>query len=306
MKIDFDYYEYMQQVLKKYLLRTKCYEIEKDGRKKYCVEIICKSEIWLHTSIEYDEIKEAAFQKAARKLLAILYPNYISSPKIGDTLSNYSIMYINDVYKRNKNTIQKENIESDNNELDNKKTIKNSFSSDVTLYVYKSSKPCKCGKKKHTSVSAKYKTIKGRVITLNAQYCPNCNKCFINYSQFKIYKEKYGAILGNIRFVEHSRKYNGDFGNLALESILRLYGYNVNQTENLKDQERHKILANLVDYQILSKNEIIDYLQYFINRSKNQRNLLIAVRKWKKDLVWIRDYNLENQKVVEISAIKKV
>lgn len=302
MKVDFDYYEYMQQVLRNYVVNSNCSVAHKEGKKNYCVEITCKSKDWLHTSIQYDEIKEVAIQKAARKLLDILYPNYISDPSVQTTLSKYSEMYINAIYKRERNVIQQK-VKMIDNDI-KLETIKPEYQ-DLILFVYKNNKPCHCNKKRQTSISAKYKTMRGREVILNAQYCSRCNKCFINYSQFKIYQEKYGAILGNIRFVEQSKKYKGDFGNLALESVLKLYGYTVNQTDNLKDQERHKILANLVEYDILSKNDIIEYLQYFINRSKNQRKLIIAVRKWKRDLVWIQDYNLEKQKSFNIVKIEK-
>ena len=50
---------------------------------------------------------------------------------------------------------------------------------------------------------------------------------------------------------------------LAQESILMQYGYNVNQTEGLSSTQRKKILAVLIDNKILTKADIVSYLDFF-------------------------------------------
>lgn len=53
---------------------------------------------------------------------------------------------------------------------------------------------------------------------------------------------------------------------LAKESLLIQYGYNVSQTEGLTDLRRHKILAVIIDNKIMSKGEIISYLDFSLIR----------------------------------------
>ena len=56
---------------------------------------------------------------------------------------------------------------------------------------------------------------------------------------------------------------------LAPESVLMQYGYSVSQQEDLSESRRQKILAVLLDYKILTKTEIISYLDFFINIHDN-------------------------------------
>ena len=61
-----------------------------------------------------------------------------------------------------------------------------------------------------------------------------------------------GMILCRITDEKTYRKYSytGEM-RLAQQSILMQYGYNVSQTEDLTATQRHKVLAVLIDYDIL-------------------------------------------------------
>ena len=61
----------------------------------------------------------------------------------------------------------------------------------------------------------------------------------------------------------------------------------------------------LMDYNIISKPRIIDYLQNFINNSKNRPNMKLACQKWKDDLNWVRNYEIDKQRHFIVSSIKK-
>ena len=50
--------------------------------------------------------------------------------------------------------------------------------------------------------------------------------------------------------------------NLAKESVLMQYGYNVSQEEGLSEKKRRTILASLIDNNILTKNDVISYLDF--------------------------------------------
>ena len=78
---------------------------------------------------------------------------------------------------------------------------------------------------------------------------------------------------------------------LAKESILMRFGYSVSQAEGLSEYRRHKILSVLVDNSILTKSEIISYLDFFINQRKSEK-FALAVSKWEIDREYIRKYKI--------------
>lgn len=173
-----------------------------------------------------------------------------------------------------------------------------------TLYVCKSSLSCRRNNHKIISATGMLKAISGKLVPLNVNYCTNCKKYFISYEEYKHYREMYGAILGKLAFSTGDFVSSG-FGEMAPESILRMCGYNVNQTENLTERERHAILEGIIDNNIISKYRVMEYLQFFINRSKNSYSLDVAVDRWKDDLDWVREYKLATQKKTVIKNIRK-
>ena len=77
---------------------------------------------------------------------------------------------------------------------------------------------------------------------------------------------------------------------LAQESVLKQYGYSVSQEDGLTSAARRKILALIVDHKVLTKNEVIGYLDFFINQRKNQSRYEKAIDKWEQDREFISDY----------------
>ena len=143
----------------------------------------------------------------------------------------------------------------------------------------------------------------GKVIKLNTNYCPQCKKYFIGYDEYIHYRSIHGVIMGNFKIT------NGSFipfdGDLAQESILHLCGYSVNQVDNLSAFMRQQILQYLIDSRIISKPEIIAYLNGFIRRNGKRVNMGEAVRRWEMDIQWVRDYKMDRQRHFEISNIQK-
>ena len=80
---------------------------------------------------------------------------------------------------------------------------------------------------------------------------------------------------------------------LAQESILMQYGYTVSQEEGLTSLRRKKILALLVDYKVLTRTEIISYLDFFINQRKYQDRFEKAIAKWEEDQAEVDVYHTD-------------
>lgn len=147
------------------------------------------------------------------------------------------------------------------------------------------------------SVTGIVRDINGNALKINVEYCTICQKYFIEEQQFNRYREIYGIILGNFVY------YTGfNFGYAPLNnaySLLNLCGYNVSQKDNLSSQTRQKILRYVIEMNLMSKENVISYLCYFINLNNNQLCKRIAVKKWKDDLDFVNAFRMDRQKTVD-------
>lgn len=127
--------------------------------------------------------------------------------------------------------------------------------------------------------------------SLPAGYCEECGHFFILQSAYENIKKK-GTILCKIKdektYYKNVASNNGMM--LAEESILMQYGYNVNQSEGMTDARRQKLLATLVDRKIMTRNEIVSYIDFFINQKKLNPIYTNAVSKWSRDRSFIGHY----------------
>ena len=83
------------------------------------------------------------------------------------------------------------------------------------------------------------------------------------------------------------------------------YGYNVSQTEGLTELQRRKILSILVDLKILTKNDIISYLDFFINMRESNPLFERAVAKWEEDREFISEYRTGDYQKIGVSGIRR-
>ena len=155
----------------------------------------------------------------------------------------------------------------------------------------------KCMHNQHTisNIDAVLKIMKkrdGKIVDkkVAAGFCAECNTYFIMESTFENIK-KYGIPLCRISdektYLSNSRI--GDI-QMAQESVLMQFGYNVGQKEDLSESIRHRILAIIIDNHILSKAEIISYLDFFISQRMSQHKYEIAISKWEKDKEFVSSY----------------
>ena len=131
-----------------------------------------------------------------------------------------------------------------------------------------------------------------RQVTVAAGYCGNCNIFFIMesaYDKLKMMGVPICRMTEEKIYLKGTAFMNGM--KLARESILMQYGYNVNQTEGLSSTQRKKILAVLIDNKILTKADIISYLDFFINQRKKQKSMEKDIDKWEDDKEFVLEYN---------------
>ncbi len=145
----------------------------------------------------------------------------------------------------------------------------------------------------------------GKIMTIKipAGYCPNCKIFFMLESTYKRVKEK-GTLLCKIsdekKYIQGKDKKQGGF---ATESLLMQYGYSVSEVKGLSQEKRHRILKFIIDNKILSKGEIISYLEFFINQRRTMENMKYAIAKWEEDKKFVEQYCTYTKKEIKVSGI---
>lgn len=179
----------------------------------------------------------------------------------------------------------------------------------------------KCRNKGHQvqDIQATFTTISrpGNVtrITVPAGYCPDCKMYFIMDNIYQRIKHSGVPICRTMdeksctSAVSPDMSGMGLYGHLAQESVLRQFGYSVGQEEDLSREQRRNIMSAIIDYNVLTKSEIISYLEYFINSRKKQKNpdgslkFRVAMERWRQDRDWIGGYKIGTFREVAIRRI---
>ena len=174
-----------------------------------------------------------------------------------------------------------------------------------TLYVCKGTIACKRKGHHVTSATGVLASLNGEAKKINVNYCIEDGIYFIDYSEYCHYRDMYGNLLGNLNFTRFGAASAHSYGDLASESILKFCGYSVAQGEGLSERQRRMILANVMDRRILSKNDIIIRLQFFIRSHQYQPNMRLAVSKWQSDLQFVRNYRINAQRHFVVEDVKR-
>ena len=97
--------------------------------------------------------------------------------------------------------------------------------------------------------------------------------------------------------LEEYGNHSNAFDSWQNKSLLNMYGYSVDKNNGLSVQERHDILAFIIENDILSPNKIVNYLQGFISLRKNNRSMSAAIEKWREDISYVLRYRKSNHNI---------
>lgn len=177
------------------------------------------------------------------------------------------------------------------------------FTNNDILYIYRGN--IKCHKYSHDLIQATaiLHNRSDNEIELNVEYCVDCKKFLLDYTLFEEYRNRHGVLIGNLRMIVNDN-FDGEY-DLALESPLKLSGYNVSQKDGFTAQERHYILARIIHDRIMSKGEVIRYLSYFLRMNGAKSGNELAVSKWREDLCFVQEYDINTQPKAIISDIRE-
>jgi len=147
----------------------------------------------------------------------------------------------------------------------------------------------------------------GTLITeiLPASYCINCQKYSIGIWQFEELKKK-GVVLCRIIYdhFDFEAKDNGFYSELSPESILKQWGYSVNSSNDLTDEQRHQILICLMESGICSKQKITSHLSWLITSRNGRSGFENAVCKWENDRKFVSSYEMGSGRAVALRSLK--
>ena len=132
-----------------------------------------------------------------------------------------------------------------------------------------------------------------KLARMSAGYCPICKRYFLLKRTYDDFRIRYGEPLCQIYdFAEATTNINGydSIANrLRTESILKRYGYSVAKDVGYSDEQRKKILAILIDNDIITKSEVLSYLNFFIEFHQDPK-YNNAVACWEEDYSFVADY----------------
>lgn len=134
---------------------------------------------------------------------------------------------------------------------------------------------------------------------MTVYYSETDGKYYIDEITYQKFRRRYGLPYVSLESVPGEHYANPAF--LADMSPLFLYGYNVRAGETSL-QERRSILARLMDYKLMEKIRIHNYLCSFINRNETNPGMENAVEKWKEDLAFVDEYHMVDQRRVWVSS----
>lgn len=115
-------------------------------------------------------------------------------------------------------------------------------------------------------------------------------ECFMDIGIFRTFIHKYGRpeLPINIGVPSFPGR---NFDELRNESILHIYGYSVSEADGLTESQRHELLAEIVDLQLMTTSHVVYLLDFFVKTHTSDRDYY-ARDKWERDKHYISNYKV--------------
>lgn len=143
-----------------------------------------------------------------------------------------------------------------------------------------------------------------RTIEMPAAYCTTC-KIYYVHKEIFMHAKNNGILLAQVVTEDVYKGSRGGRVYLSMntDSPLSRAGYSVSSADGLSEIQRQSILAELMNYQLLSRDRIIEYLQYFIRLSEKRHGMYDAVQKWEKDILFVASYHMHPSRKVKFDKV---
>lgn len=140
-------------------------------------------------------------------------------------------------------------------------------------------------------------------VPISVYYEKSTMRYFINEELYILARERYGLPYIRLRPESQSKSGNG-FNELRKNSYLNLLGYSVNVNDGLTCEDRHNLLGRIMDFQLLSKSEIMNHLEWLLRTRGNMPHMENAIFEWRTDLRFVSEYDMIRQRTIWVERFK--
>ena len=140
-------------------------------------------------------------------------------------------------------------------------------------------------------------------VPISVYYEKSTMRYFINEELYILARERYGLPYIRLRPESQSKNGNG-FNALRKNSYLNLLGYSVNVNDGLTCEDRHNLLGRIMDFQLLSKSEIMNHLEWLLRTRGNMPHMENAIFEWRTDLRFVSEYDMIRQRTIWVERFK--
>lgn len=137
-------------------------------------------------------------------------------------------------------------------------------------------------------------------------YVGYCSECDLYYCFKDDYLEMYKH--GTPLCVVYNEETNENKNKISTfqyksQSVLNAMGYSVGMEADLSSVERQDIIATALHNKLFEIHDLISFLNWLIQTRKTQSKYNNAVKRWKEDLEFVKQYEIENREKVNIDGI---
>lgn len=130
------------------------------------------------------------------------------------------------------------------------------------------------------------------VVPVAGGYCSSCNRYYIYSEVFDNFLRglKPGTVILQNRFKAPDGMYGEVYDvttGLRTQSLLNKCGYSVSYNNGMSDDSRKELLHQIINSKLMTKQEIMSYLNYFINFNGKKLGNEYAKMMWEKDLLFL-------------------
>lgn len=136
-------------------------------------------------------------------------------------------------------------------------------------------------------------------VEFDAWWCPKCGRHFMSEGAYVMLK-RMGYICCKVveeRDLGTREEGDGPYGTLAPESVLHMYGYTVNQRDDLTEGERRAIISFVIENRVQTAQEVARLLEWLISQRDGVPGMSVAVGRWRADLDFVRHYHAPTRRV---------
>lgn len=168
----------------------------------------------------------------------------------------------------------------------------------ITTIVINDNRKCTNNKHSIIDLNAKIRIAQpdGKLLICDipAAYCKECDTYFVLKKDYKLAKSNGKILCPIIDLTQEGKKKNRSKNLFTSESRIHQLGYNVKRSSNYTKEQRHLILANIIENTNISKHEIESCILRPMMQHKTQPNYTDAVLAWQEDLEFVKNYKHED------------